>query len=331
MGDHVAMTHPGTNGAAPAAADPSQEARRRAVACGLETVDVDISEVAEAVAREVVGRDLGARVEDLDGTRPEPMLPDFTLFLPNGRRGVLEATTCTDAMVRRLDSRLTSWEGAPAPALSSSWHLYLDESTASPRDLLEEAGPLLDQVEAVDCHWFAFDGDGSWPHVGYQNGRVTYPHPPPEPMVALGRLGVVSAWAIQVSGPSRIRLFRRSSAATADSEAVVQACEAEAGANAAKLAGVDDTYVERHLFIWVDVGARFDVEFSLSADTAAAGARPPTLPDGTTDVWVAAHALVGHAMRGRRDVDRPVVVWHARAGGPWRQFDVEMPEGLPGR
>lgn len=283
-----------------------------------------LSEYAEWMAKRIVSDPLDVTVIRLDQPDAGILLCDYELVSSNGRKGVLEATTCTDQDLIGLHVAMRDREIIPAPSLRNTWWIWLARD-ARMNQLRGEIVEVLEQVESEDWGAFVFGDNRRWPyHLERADGTVVAAQQP-QPVLAARRLGVKSAHRASAEVESQIVLNPPTQSARAHPENVVEAAELETRQNAEKLAAADSSYIERHLFIWVDTQRRFDVEFSISAEGAAAQARPPDLPEGTTHLWIAADANYGHHLRGRETADADVGVWYSEGGDRWQATNVDIP------
>lgn len=282
---------------------------------------VSMSGYAEWMAERIVGELEGVQLERLDVPGAGDMLCDFRFSSSESRTGVVEATTCTDRTLIELQVQLQGDEIIEAPALRHTWWLWLARDAHVGR-VQEHVVAALERLEAEGWGTFYYGDDPEWPyHLERQDGASVVAKP--ESVVALRRLGVRSGHPQPANGDARVVMHPPTQETGANPEIVVAAAEREAKANAEKLAAAEGQ--ERHLFVWVDAPRRFDVEFSISSQPASDGARAPSLPSGTTDLWVAADALFGHAMRGREDREADIVVWRSRQGQGWQHVNVDVP------
>lgn len=285
---------------------------------------MSLSDYAEWMASRIAGALLDVDVIRLDQPDGGNLLCDYELVWSDGRRGVLEATTCTDEDLIGLHVAMRDSEIIPAPTLRNTWWIWLARD-ARISVLRNEIVATLQQVESDGWGQFFFGDDPRWPyHLERADGTVVTAEQP-QSILAARRLGIQSAHPTPVEETSQIVLNPPAQTASVHPETVVEAAEIHVRENAHKLAAADDSYVERHLFVWVDTQRRFDVEFSISAENAADQARRPELPPVTTHLWIAADANYGHHLRGRKTADADVVVWYYDRGDGWQATNIDIP------
>lgn len=240
----------------------------------------------ERAARVVVEEDLGVPLchADADGD------VDYRFTAAEGRSGVLEVTAVTNQRTKsawRAIDKARSTHG-PAPSLRQCWQIWINESEATYKGLLDRLEPALATLEEAGRH-YGRGGLGDFigsptaemhAAAALSREKVTWAMPFPELCRAEGH-----------ERPHRIDLVMESGGTASGSDATLTLIEMEVNAkpdNFGKLRGGE----VKHLFVWVDAATDIAVARPFRGGRAAKWehfglpTRAPSLLEPVDQLWI---------------------------------------------
>jgi len=234
----------------------------------------------ETAAAMVVASCTDLTLQSLDPGGGSRQLPDWDMLDDQGKSvGVLEVTTTTVAERAQFAARASSlsWEFGE---LEWVWLVHVT-GQVPPREIHAQISPALRSLERAGQ-------TGEWiPRV--PGLAETDPGALPRPLADLG-VRRVCAVHRRGGGPGSVLVARAGPAGPFSVSTVPKAAECELWKpdNIAKLSGSTG---RAELFVWLDAGTAQAALFTLILPEFArelSSLRPPSLPAGVTNVWVAA-------------------------------------------